>query len=199
LKLSEEINLDRKQHSQLTLAGVITSLFFVALICGSSVAQTPAPSDDSHKGAAVFKSPKGYMATDKTELGPILFLHPKKPSAMFVTYPKKEETTDALRLRLRALAANMFLHDEATKANWEIKKIQSHPGDGDGVAEIATAKQGGTEVQVVIYERASGVRPFLYGYFAMRHTKGESDDARFIDENGKGVKEFDELWQSFPN
>jgi hypothetical protein len=178
---------------------MISSLFFVAIICGASVAQTPAPSGASHKGAAVFKSPKGYMATDKTELGPILFLHPKKPAAIFVTYPKKEETTDALRLRLRALAANMFLHDEATKANWEIKKIQSHPGDGDGMAEMATTKHGEMEIQVVIYERTTGVRPFLYGYFAMRHAKGASDDPRFIDESGNGVKEFDELWKSLPN
>jgi hypothetical protein len=54
------------------------------------------------------------------------------------------------------------------------------------------------EVQVVVYERTTGVRPFVYGYFAMRHTAGKGDSAPFIDEGCKGVKDFDKLRQSFP-
>jgi hypothetical protein len=201
------MNLNQNNHPQLTrTANVLALIFALALCAVAAIAQEKAaPSggkaaqtDDATKGAAIFKIPKGYMAMDKSEIGPMLMLNPKKPAAMFVTYPKKEETTEALRLRLRALAASMFLHDKATDIEWAIKKIQSHPGDGDGTADIATATQGDMQVQVVIYERTTGVRPFVYGYFAMRHAGGKGDDARFIDENGKGVKEFEELWKSFP-
>lgn len=202
------MNLKRKRYHQLTLV-TLALLLLISLICRTIAAQektapaagqTPSrSSDDQTKGAAIFKVPKGYMATDKSEIGPMLMLNPKKPAALFVTYPKQGETMEALRLRLRALAANMFFHENASGVNWDVKKIQPHPGDGNGTADIATAKQGDMEVQVVVYERTTGVRPFVYGYFAMRHTKSKGDDARFIDENGKGVKEFDELWKSFPN
>ena len=195
--------MKRKGYPQLILALVILLLSTSAL-CGTTGAQDKAAassgqtSDDQNKGEAIFQIPKGYMATDKSDIGPMLMLNPGKPAAMFVTYSKKDETIESLRLRVRALAANMFFHENASGVSWNVKKIQPHPGDGDGTADIATARQGDMEVQVVIYERTTGVRPFIYGYLAMQHTKNQGDDARFIDEAGKGVKEFDEPWKSFP-
>jgi len=169
----------------------IAALAAVALfaVCATAAAQ--------EKGAAIFKAPDGWMATDKTEVGPILFLNPKQPAAIFVTYPKRDETTtEAQRQRLRKLAVGMFFHDDKAVLNWQVKSIPSHPGDGDGKADIATAKQGDMEVQIVTYERTTGVRPFIYGYIAMRDKKS---GAPFIDENGKGVKDFDKLWKSLPD
>jgi hypothetical protein len=153
------------------------------------------------KGAAVFKAPNGWMPADKTEAGPILFLNPKKPAVIFVTYPKQDETTtEAQRVRLRKVAAAMFFGpDNKVEPTWEVKRIQPHPGDGDGVADIATAKQGDREVQVVTYERTTGVRPFLYGYAAARYGGDKKNSAPFIGEDGNGVKEFDKLWKSLPN
>ena len=179
------------------LTAVAASILFALTPCAPAAGQDKG---GSTKGAAVFKAPGGWMPADKTEVGPIVFLNPKKPAAMFVTYPKPEETTtEAQRQRVRALAAGMFFgHDSKVEPNWEVKRIQPHPGDGDGAADIATARQGDKEVQVVTYERTTGVRPFIYGYVAMRHLGGKGDDAPFIDENGKGVKEFDKLWKSFP-
>ncbi|HEX8146647.1 MAG TPA: hypothetical protein VF591_05675 [Pyrinomonadaceae bacterium] len=175
---------------QLKFTALAAPLLFALLLCAQAAA-------GQGKGAAVFKAPDGWMPADKTEVGPIVFLNPKKPSVMFVTYPKQDETTtEGQRGRLRKLAANMFFHDEKAALDWQVKPIPSHPGDGDGKADIATAKQGEMEVQIVTYERTTGVRPFIYGYIAMRNKKG---GAPFVDENGKGVKDFDKLWKSLPN
>ena len=173
---------------RLTVTALAASIVFALLLCATAVGQ---------KGAAVFKAPDGWMPADKTDVGPIVFLNPKKPALMFVTYPKQDETTtEAQRQRLRTLAAAMFFHDEKAALDWQVKSIPSHPGDGDGKADIATAKRGDMEVQIVTYERTTGVRPFIYGYVAMRSKNG---GAPFIDENGKGSKDFDKLWKSLPN
>lgn len=175
--------------SRLKLTALAASILLALVLCASGAAQ--------EKGAAVFKAPDGWMPTDKTEVGPLIFLNPKKPAVMFVTYPKPDETTtEGQRQRLRKQAANMFLHDGNAAVEWQVKSIPSHPGDGDGKADIATAKQGDTEVQIVTYERTTGARPFIYGYMAMRSKK---NDTPFIDETGKGVKDFDKLWKSLPN
>lgn len=174
--------------TQLKIATLAASVLFAFAVCAAATTQ---------KGAAVFKTPDGWMPADKTEVGPILFLNPKKPAVMFVTYPKPDEkTTEAQRQRLRTLAAGMFFHDDKAALNWVAKPIPSHPGDGDGKADIATAKLGDTEVQIVTYERTTGVRPFIYGYIAMR---GKSGGAPFVNEDGEGVKDFDKLWKSLPN
>ena len=177
-----------KKH-RLTITAAAASVICALALCASAAAQ--------EKGDAVFKIPKGWMPADKTDVGPMVFLHPKKPAVMFVTYPEPEETTtEAERQRVRKLAAGMFFgHDSKVEPSWEVKRIQPHEGDGDGVADIATAKQGDMEVQVVTYERATGVRPFIYGYIAMRNKKSS---APFIDESGKGSKDFDKLWKSLP-
>ncbi|HJU53399.1 MAG TPA: hypothetical protein VJ715_02465, partial [Pyrinomonadaceae bacterium] len=146
----------------------------------------------------VFKVPDGWMPADKTEVGPIIFLNPKKPAAIFVTYPKQDETTtEAQRLRLRTLAAEMFLHGNKDPLDWQVKSIPSRDGDGDGKADIATVKKGDKEIQIVTYERTTGARPFIYGYIAMREVGDKDNSASFLDENGKGVKEFDKFLKTF--
>ena len=174
---------------QLKLMAFAASVIFALVLCAPVAAQ--------EKGAAVFKVPDGWMATDKTEIGPMVMLHPKKPAVMFVTYaPLEEATTEAERQRVRKLGAGMFFgSDSKVELNWEVKRIQPHEGDGDGVADIATAKHGDMEVQVVTYERTTGERPFIYGYIAMRSKKSS---APFIGEDGKGSKDFDKLWKSLP-
>lgn len=173
-------------------------LALVAAILFAFILSAPAVAQES--GAAVFKAPDGWMPADKTEIGPIVFLNPKKPSMMFVTYPPQEETTNEQeRQRVRKLAADMFFGpDNKVELTWAVTRIQSHPGDGDGVADIAIAKVGDKEVQVVTYERTTGARPFIYGYAAMRQDGKKDNSAPFIDADGKGVKEFDKLWKSLP-
>jgi hypothetical protein len=53
------------------------------------------------------------------------------------------------------------------------------------------------EVQIATYERTENSNLLVYGYFAMRHKVGQADDGRFLDEQGKGVEDFDKLWKSF--
>jgi hypothetical protein len=95
----------------------------------------------------------------------------------------------------------MFLHDEKDKTpavlTWNTTALPSHEDDGEGKA-LASVYSGVTqELQIAIYERTTGPRPFLYGYFAMRHKAHKGDDGKFLDEQGQGVKAFDKLWQSF--
>jgi hypothetical protein len=156
---------------------------------------------DAAKGGAVFKIPDGYMRVPFTDFRGVMMLDPKRPAGMFVTYPNDNESTDALRKRLLTFVGPMFLHDKGkpeTEISWTTRSIMSHSGDGDGKATINAHGSSSEEVQVVIYERTTGPRPFLYGYFGMRHNPGKGDDAKFVDDQGQGVKAFDKLWQSFP-
>ena len=158
--------------------------------------------DKKDKGAAVFKIPDGYMQVEMSKFRGVMMLDPKKAAGMFVTYPDDNETTEALRQRVLAFVAPMFIHDEkgkaATAITWDTKPLPSHAGDGDAKASANVYSAVTSEMQVAIYERTGGPRPFLYGYFAMRHKSGKGDDGKFLDDQGQGVKAFDKLWQSFP-
>jgi hypothetical protein len=159
--------------------------------------KTATKPEKSVEGAAVFKTPKGYMRAPLSGFRGVLLIDPKKPGGMFVSYPDDNETTSSLRERIRTKVTGMFVHgDKNSELAWVSKPLPPHKGDGKASMETSTA--GDMELQFVTYERTTGVRPFLYGYFAMRHKSGKGDNARFIDEQGKGVKAFDELWQSMP-
>lgn len=177
-----------------------TALVVVAVCSGFAVHKVEA--QDPAKGGAVFKVPDGYMRAPLTDYSGLMMLDPKKPAGMFVTYPKDNETTEALRQRLLKTIGPMFIHDEKGGAeptiSWNTQPLASHEGDGDGKAVANTYSNETQELQVAIYERTAGPRPFLYGYFAMRHKAGKSDDGKFLDENGQGVKAFDKLWKSLP-
>lgn len=179
----------------------------VILVClaGLSLPALPAlikAQDKSDTGGAIFKVPEGYMQMQMPGFRGVMMLEPKKPAGMFITYPNDNETTDALRQRILDLVAPMFIHDEKLKAvtpiTWDAKPLPAHEGDGDGKALLNLYSAATNEMQVAIYERTTGARPFLYGYFAMRHKSGKSDDGKFLDEQGQGVKAFDKLWKSFP-
>lgn len=184
------------------------SLFlFIALMArnwdGAFLGVSAQDKNDAVKGAAIFKIPDGYMRAPMRDFRGMFLLDAKKPAGMFVTYPNDNETTAALRQRVLKTIAPMFIHDEKEKAEtaiaWETKAIPSHSGDGDGKAEANLYSGAKQDLQVVIYERTTGPNPFIYGYFAMRHKSPKSDDGKFLDEKGQGVKAFEKLWQSFPN
>lgn len=170
-----------------------------------SLAAVPAminAQDNKDKGAAVFKIPDGYMKVEMSKFRGVMMLDPKKAAGMFVTYPDDNETTEALRQRVLTFVASMFIHDDKGKAEtpltWDTKPLPAHAGDGEGKAAANVYSGATNELQVAIYERTGGPRPFLYGYFAMRHKSGKGDDGKFLDDLGQGVKAFDKLWQSFP-
>lgn len=167
----------------------------LAAIAASTAAQ------DSTKGAAVFKIPDGYMPVPTTDFRGMIMLDPKKPAGMFVTYPNDNESTETLTKRLLDFIGPMFIHEKSkdkAELTWDTTSLLSHKGDGDGKAKVNVSKRANQEVQVTIYERAAGLHPFLYGYFAMRHIPRKGDDPKFLDEKGQGVKAFEKLWKSFP-
>ena len=158
--------------------------------------------DNNDKAPASFKVPDGYMQVQMAKFRGVMMIDPKKAAGIFVTYPDNNETTEALRQRILAFVAPMFIHLEKGKVEkaitWDEKPLPSHKDDGAGKA-LANFYTGATnEMQVAIFERTTGPRPLLYGYFAMRHKGAKSDDGKFLDEQGQGVKAFDKLWKSFP-
>ena len=194
----------RMFFSLAAVCGKMCALAFALTLCASlqtSKAQdkTKEQAANSAEGAAIFKTPKGYMQAKFADFRGILIIDPKKPGGMFVSYPDDNETTESLRQRIRTRIIGMFVHGEPQpELTWDSKPLPPHKGDGEGKAWRQTSVAGDMELQFVTYERTTGVRPFVYGYFAMRHKSGKGDNARFIDEQGKGVKGFDELWQSMP-
>jgi hypothetical protein len=198
----------KKNNFPLLTKRVVFSIhaFVVALLCVAHpvgaqekppASGLPVGSPNSSERGVVFKQPKNYMPANLPEFRGLFMLNPKKPAGVFVSYPNDGENTESLRQRIRAAIIPMFIHDEQKQpVTWDFKPVPAHPGDGVETGTIATYAGATQEVQVVTYERVGGVRPFVYGYFAMRR-KGKNSGGKFLDEAGKGVKEFDELWQSF--
>ena len=181
--------------------GLLSCLFVPLMLICHGEGLVRAQNQAQSKGAAIFKVPDGYMQAPMGDLRGMFALDPKKPAGMFVSYPNDNENTFALRQRILRLVLPMFIHAEKgseTATTWETTPLPSHPNDGDGKAEANIYRGAKEEVQVVIYECSTSPAPFLYGYFAMRHTSPKGDDGKFLDESGKGVKSFDKLWQSFP-
>jgi hypothetical protein len=185
-------------RAMLLMAGLLVC--FQAAQAQTPVAR-PATADEvqagkTSQGGAVFKVPKGYMPAPFADFKGMLLLDPKKPAGMFVTYPNEGETTDSLRQRARAVIVKMFIHKgDVPQTAWQIKPLPLHAGDS--AAMLATHVGNEIEVQVATYERMEGTHLVVYGYFAGRNRSGKGDNGRFLDEQGKGVKDFDKLWQSF--
>lgn len=179
-------------------------LFSVALVPSSGTFKPVTAQDqiERAKDRAVFKIPDGYMRAPLTDFRGMFVLDPKKAAGMFVTYGNDNEATEALRQRILTAITPMFIHDsngkfETSAGSWAVQPLPSHPGDGAGTAATHVYIGTDREVQVAIYERNGGLRPFVYGYFAMRHKDRHGDDGKFLDANGNGVKAFDKLWKSF--
>jgi hypothetical protein len=183
---------------------IFTVLFIslIPIVWSTDALTVRAQDNKPTKGAAIFKIPDGYMRAPMNDFRGMFVLDPKKPAGMFVTYPNDNETTAALRQRVLKTIGPMFIHEgkgnNETTIAWDTTALPAHAEDGDGKAEANVYSGPTTEVQIVIYERTTGPVPFLYGYFAMRHKSPKGDDGKFLDPEGKGVKPFDKLWQSFP-
>jgi hypothetical protein len=172
-----------------------------SLIALSLVALSGRVKAQDQKDGVSFKVPDGFMQVPISNFRGMMMLDPKKPAGLFVIYPNDNETMDTLRQRILAFVGPMFIHDEKLKAEtaiaWDTKTLPAHEDDGAGKAAANFYGRANDETQVAIYERATGSKPVLYGYFAMRHKPGKDDDGKFLDEQGQGVKAFDKLWKSF--
>lgn len=150
----------------------LSAIALVIMAAFSAFVSCPVEAQDPAQSGAVFKIPDGYMRAPLTNFRGLMMLDPKRPAGMVVTYPNDNETTEALSKRLLDFIGPMFIHEKGTPEpviTWNTKPLISHPGDGEGKATINAYSGTAQEVQVAIYERTGGSRPFLYGYFAMRH------------------------------
>ena len=125
----------------------------------------------------------------------VLMLNLKQPAGAFVAYPNEGESLDDLMTRIRTNIAPMFVHEKDAKFDWKTAVLPLH--DGDRTARMDVAASGAQTVQVAFYQRASSGLPFVYGYFAMKNDKNNPKGV-WLGDDGKGVKDFDKLWKSFP-
>jgi hypothetical protein len=148
---------------------------------------------DQTKQPIVFKTPKGYLPADLSKHLGKMFLAPKKPVVMFVGYPDDGQDMTAFREEIKKMVQQMFIHDPKTELVWTSTKLPAHKGVEGEAGTLMMTSDDKMEVQLAFYTRPEGV---AYGYAGMRHKKGQSDDARFLDASGAGVKEFDQLAES---
>lgn len=176
---------------------LVASFVLAMTACGTVMAQS---TEEAVPGGVVFQFPDGHGRNRPPGFNG-MFMVARTPSGMFVIYPDNNETTEALRQRVLRLVVRMFFHNDKGRANlditWNERPMLAHPDDGDGQASAYLYLGFTQQVQVVIYERTTGPRPFLYGYFAMRSKSDGCPDGEFLDEQGQGVKAFDDLWKSF--
>jgi hypothetical protein len=122
-----------------------------------------------------------------------LFLDPKKPAGMFVGYPNDGQDISAFSDEVKGIVVKMFMHD-AKDVSWTSVALPPHKNFETETGSLMTTSDDKMELQLAFYVRPdTGV---AYGYFAMRHKKGASDDGKFLDSSGAGVKAFDELARS---
>lgn len=159
----------------------------MVLLLASMTTMTPAQSQE--KKPVIFKTPSGYMAMDfPGHLGKLM-LAPKEPGGMFVAYPKDNQDMPSFMEEVKQMVVKMFLHD-AKNPEWASAALPPHEWIKSESGNLLTTFDDKLELQVIFYARPEGV---AYGYFAMRHKKAQKDDAKFVNENGAGVKAFDEL------
>lgn len=171
------------------LAGSLISAVGTPLVAQPSGRTTQSPA----KQPIVFKAPKGYMPGDLSKHKGKLFLDPSKPAGMFVGYPSEGQDMTAFTDEMQKTVAGMFLHD-AKGMVWTSAALPPHKGIEAESGTLMTTANQEMDVQLAFYVRIdTGV---AYGYYAMKHKKSESDDGKFLDASGGGVKAFDELAKS---
>jgi hypothetical protein len=54
------------------------------------------------------------------------------------------------------------------------------------------------DIQIAMFVRKIVDAPYIYGHFAMKDKTGKSKEQNgtFLDNDGKGIKEFDDFWRS---
>ena len=145
-------------------------------------------------GGVTFEIPSRFSRNTRPDFRGMLMVG-GRPVGMFVTYPDENETTEALRLRLLRAIARMF--NENSPLTWDERPLLSHPDDGYGRASAYYYLGSPHQIQIVIYERSTGSAPFLYGYFAMQNKWDSCPDGPFLDEQGRGPRDLEDLRNSF--
>ena len=151
-------------------------------------------------GGVIFKAPDGYMPMDFEKFKGVLMIDPSKPRGMFVAYPDAGQSTDDLSKQIHSSIGRMFFHDASPELKWITSALPGHEGIADESGTLSLASDEKHEIQVAAYARIIGGSQIIYGYFASRNKPGKEKEKDskgvFVDESGKGVKEFDKFWRS---
>ena len=180
----------------LLIAAVLYPMWFPAR------AQEKAPklgeSGKKSSDGVIFKSPDGYMPLDYEKFKGVLMLDPKRPKGMFIAYPDGGQSTEDLSKLIHSSISRMFFHDENLELKWTTSALPAHEGVTDESGTLSLAGDEKQEIQVAAYTRTLGGSQFMYGYFAMRSKTGKEKESKgiFLDETGKGIKDFDKFWRS---
>lgn len=149
-----------------------------------------------------FKFPKGVMPMNwgDGKFKGVLMLVEKAPAAVFITYPDKGESIDALKNRAKKYLVPMFVQDDkkSEKYEWESFEIPKH--EGDTTANYYLYKAEKNPLQLLIYEKRWKGLDLIYGYVAMGNEDDKKNDASeyWANKKGEKVKIFDEFWKTLP-
>lgn len=172
------------------------SLFFVLtfiLLVHVSYAQ-------SQNGRVFFKIPEGVLPMDWNKSGfrGILMLRKDSPSGFFIAYPNDGEKIEDLKERAVKFVAPTVISDDDGGKDFKLEKtsIPKREGDSNEAFYYSFANKK-SMAQVILYERITNGKPFIYGYFAMKDKDADSKKVKsWADENGQGVKIFEKFWKS---
>ncbi|MBV9959497.1 MAG: hypothetical protein JO360_13815 [Acidobacteria bacterium] len=192
------MNTSSRNASHLRALRCALALLVFLLPASAAFAQSAPIRSGGQQAYVIFKAPGGYMGADYPEhkTGKLL-LDPKRPDGMFVVYLNDDETPEAFTEQLKNLIAEMFYHQPDFKPTWTASTVPAHTTMSNETGTLWASSDGKMEVQLASYLFTLSGKKIAYGYFAMQHAgKRHSDDGRFLDSSGGGVKDFEKLWKS---
>lgn len=187
-----------KSHEILTALFAVFGALFFSLTTNAQTVTQHKTAEDAEKSAGkgiVFKIPETLTPMkDWSGFKGVLMLNLKQPAGAFVAYPNDGESLEDLMIRIKNSIAPMFVHEKDVKFEWQTAALPTHTGDKS--AQMNVYKNGNQAVQIAFYQRENNNLPLVYGYFAMKSDQNNSKGV-WLDDAGKGVKDFDKLWKSF--
>lgn len=195
-----KLNLNTRYCFLCVLKALLLLALFSALTSSQIRAQQTFDKKDDAKESAkkgvVFKTPDKFMRAELSGFKGTMFLNPDKPSGIFITYPNENESIEDLTKRARAWFVTFFVRDKKKEISWQLRPVKPH--STDKAANVHLYESPEMNVQVIVYEREVNGLTFIYGYFAMRNSKGDGrySGADFLNDEGKGVKAFEKFQKS---
>jgi hypothetical protein len=180
-----------------SLLQLILSFIFAGCIGVEADDKKNKQTQNSINKTVVFIIPDGFMPVEmpSDKIG-LMMLSPDKPAGIFLAYTPENQRSENFIIELRIMYEDFF-NDEDIKFDWKESVLRAHEGVTNETGKVFTAVAKDKELQVATYIKtiAEG-QDVVYGYFAMKNTKSTENSAEFIDEQGKGINEFENFWRT---
>ncbi len=171
----------------------ILFIFAVILLFQASFAQ-------AQNTGVVFKIPEDVFPMDWNKNGfrGFLMLRKDSPSGVFIAYPGDNEKIEDLKARAVKSITPMVIKDDDGGSDFKLDKISIPKREGDSAdAFYHSYANKKSMVQVIVYERITNGKSFIYGYFAAKDKDADPKKVKvWADEKGQGVKIFEKFWKS---